>query len=597
MATKFNLNRQPVPDEEINSHKDFGELVNKFKKQSIEKARSDASFLKNKKATYSAIIAGVAVICTVTYFSVFKKEPPKETNNDKIVTSQQNNTNTPNTKLNKAFIAPPISKLNVPYTSYNVKAEQGGTLKHKTNSKIIIPKRAFVNKQGQDIIGDVEIKYREFHNQADIIASGIPMTYDSAGVQSTLESAGMIDIRGYQNGEPVYINPKKQITVEFQSEHTADRYNMYVLDTMAKNWVYVSRDNSLKDKTKFDKQSSKDVPIEGLDFEGAEKSNKINSLQKQLDAIPPKIEAEKVVYTKKVNQLPKVATPTKPTKATEGRPQFELDVNYKEFPELEAFKNAIFEVGAENQNYNSKLADITWSSAEVSEGPIKGKNYLLTLKLRERVEKLIVYPALSGADYDKALKSYESKFNDYKTAVAKREAEEKRLKEEFEVKQAAFAAEQKRLTDEMVKERIRWKKEQEDELNRQFQTINNQEKVTRIFNVTSFGICNSDCPTSMPQGEKLHPIFVTNNSDSFIRAEKTYLVCHSKNVVYNFYNPPISYDPKDTYSLCVLSNGKLYLCDKIQLGNCFANKQNKIPVKELSADVNDSYELKKALGI
>ena len=597
MATKFNLNRQPVPDEEINSHKDFGELVNKFKKQSIEKARSDVSFLKNKKATYSAIIAGVAVICTVTYFSVFKKQPPKETNNDKIVTSQQNNTNTPNTKLNKAFITPPISKLNVPYTSYKVKAEQGGTLKHKSNSKIIIPKKAFVNKQGQDIIGDVEITYREFHNQADIIASGIPMTYDSAGVQSTLESAGMLDIRGYQNGEPVYINPKKQITVEFQSEHTADRYNMYVLDTVAKNWVYVSRDNSLKDKTKFDKQSAIDIPMEDLDFESGEKSSKINSLQKQLDAIPPKIEAEKIVYTKKVNQLSKVATPAKPTKATAGRPQFELDVNYKEFPELEAFKNAIFEVGVENKNYSSKLADITWSSAEVSEGPTKGKNYLLTLKLRERVEKLIVYPALTGADYDKALKAYESKFNDYKTAVAKREAEEKRLKEEFEIKQAAFAVEQKRLTDEMVKERIRWKKEQEDELNRQFQSINNQEKVTRIFNVTSFGICNSDCPTSMPQGEKMNPIFIVDNNETFIRAEKTYLVCHSKNVVYNFYNPPLSYDPKDIYSLCVLSNGKLYLCDKTQLGNCFTNKQNKIPVKEISADVNDSYELKKALGI
>lgn len=592
MATKFNLNRQPVPDEEINSHKDFGELVNKFKKQSIEKARSDASFLKNKKATYSAIIAGVAVICTVTYFSVFKKEPPKETNNDKIVTSQKNNSNTPNTKLNKAFIAPPISKLNVPYTSYNVKAEQGGTLKHKSNSKIIIPKKAFVNKQGQDIIGDVEIKYREFHNQADIIASGIPMTYDSAGVHSTLESAGMIDIRGYQNGEPVYINPKKQITVEFQSEHTADRYNMYVLDTIAKNWVYVSRDNSSKrQKHEASKTSAADATTEKME------SPKTIELQKQLDAIPPKIEAEKTVYTKKVNQLPKLTTPTKPTKATAGRPQFELDVNYKEFPELEAFKNAIFEVGAENQNYNSKLADITWSSAEVSEGPVKGKNYLLTLKLRERVEKLIVYPALTGADYDKALKYYESKFSDYKTTVAKREAEEKRLMEEFQAKQAAFASEQKRLTDEMIKERIRWQKEQEDELNRKFQSITSLEKVTRIFNVTSFGICNSDCPTSMPQGEKMNPIFVINNGDSFIRAEKTYLVCHSKNVVYNFYNPPISYDPKDTYSLCVLANGKLYLCDKTQLGTCFTNKQNKIPVKELSADVNDSYELKKALGI
>ena len=592
MATKFNLNRQPVPDEEINSHKDFGELVNKFKKQSIEKARSDVSFLKNKKATYSAIIAGVAVICTVTYFSVFKKQPPKETNDDKIITSQQNNTNT---KLNKAFITPPISKLNVPYTSYKVKAEQGGTLKHKTNSKIIIPKKAFVNKQGQDIIGDVEITYREFHNQADIIASGIPMTYDSAGVQTTLESAGMIDIRGYQNGEPVYINPKKQITVEFQSEHTADRYNMYVLDTLAKNWVYVGRDNSLKGLER--PKGEKGLKRPDNKTSTSPVSAKTIELQKKLDAIPPKIEAEKVVYTKKVNQLAKVVTPTKPTKATAGRPQFELDVSYKEFPELEAFKNAIFEVGSENKNYSSKLADITWSSAEVSEGPTKGKNYLLTLKLRERVEKLIVYPALSGADYDKALKSYESKFNDYKSIIAKREAEEKRLKEEFEIKQAAFAVEQKRLTDEMVKERIRWKKEQEDDLNRQFQSINNQEKVTRIFNVTSFGICNSDCPTSMPQGEKMNPIFTINNNDTFIRAEKTYLVCHSKNVVYNFYNPQITYDPKDTYSLCVLANGKLYLCDKTQLGTCFANKQNKIPVKEISADVNDSYELKKAMGI
>jgi hypothetical protein len=206
MGTKFNLNRQPVPDEEINSHKDFGELVNKFKKQSIEKARSDANFLKNKKATYSAIIAGVAVVCTVTYFSVFKKEPPKETTHDKIATKQQP-TNSPDSKPNKAFIAPPISRLNVPYTSYKVKSEQGATLKHSSNSKIIIPKKAFVNKQGQDIIGDVEIKYREFHNQADIIASGIPMAYDSAGVQSTLESAGMIDIKGYQNGEPVFIHP------------------------------------------------------------------------------------------------------------------------------------------------------------------------------------------------------------------------------------------------------------------------------------------------------------------------------------------------------------------------------------------------------
>ena len=591
MGTKFNLDREPVTDEEINSRKDFGELVNKFKKQSIEKARSDVNFLKNKKVTYSAIIAGVAVVCTVTYFAVFKKEPPKETANDKIVTSQNQHTNTPENKQNKAFIAPPISKLNVPYTSYKVKAEQGATIKHKSNSKIIIPKKAFVDKQGQDIVGEVEIKYREFHNQADIIASGIPMNYDSAGVQSHLESAGMIDIKGYQNGEPVFINPKKQITVEFASEHKEDKYNMYELDTIAKNWTYISRDNSLLNK----KQSLPAQPLKSKEIEKTD-SPKAIELQKQIDAIPPKIEAEKVTYTQKVNQLPKHIEPNKPAKAIAGRPQFQLDVNYKEFPELAAFKNAVFEVGSENKNYNSKLAEITWSSAEVSEGPQKGKNYLLTLKLRERVEKLIVYPALTGADYDKALKSYESKFAEYKTLAAKREADEKRLKEEFEAKQAAYVAEQKKLNEEFIKEKIRWQREQQArQLSAVSQDFTSQAIVIRVFNISNFGIFNSDCPNSLPSGASIDPVYV--NNENKITPSTIYLICHNKNLVYNLQYGKLKFNPKDSYSLCLISNGKMYLCNKETFASIVNSKEKKIPLSELSNDINDASDLKRALGI
>lgn len=591
MGTKFNLDREPVTDEEINSRKDFGELVNKFKKQSIEKARSDVNFLKNKKVTYSAIIAGVAVVCTVTYFAVFKKEPPKETANDKIITSQNQQTNSPDNKQNKAFIAPPISKLNVPYTSYKVKAEQGATIKHKSNSKIIIPKKAFVDKQGQDIVGEVEIKYREFHNQADIIASGIPMNYDSAGVQSHLESAGMIDIKGYQNGEPVFINPKKQITVEFASEHKEDKYNMYELDTIAKNWTYISRDNSLLNK----KQSLPAQPLKSKEIEKTD-SPKAIELQKQIDAIPPKIEAEKVTYTQKVNQLPKHIEPNKPAKAIAGRPQFQLDVNYKEFPELAAFKNAVFEVGSENKNYNSKLAEITWSSAEVSEGPQKGKNYLLTLKLRERVEKLIVYPALTGADYDKALKSYESKFAEYKTLAAKREADEKRLKEEFEAKQAAYVAEQKKLNEEFIKEKIRWQREQQArQLSAVSQDFTSQAIVIRVFNISNFGIFNSDCPNSLPSGASIDPVYV--NNENKITPSTIYLICHNKNLVYNLQYGKLKFNPKDSYSLCLISNGKMYLCNKETFASIVNSKEKKIPLSELSNDINDASDLKRALGI
>ncbi len=585
METKFNINRAPLSDEEINSKKDFGELINKFKKQSIEKAKTDANFFKNKKVTYSTIIAGVAVVCTVTYFSVFKNESSKNNANDKIITSQSNHIKN---NTNKSFITPPISQLNIPYTAYKISATKGATIKHKTsNSKIIIPQKAFINKQGQEIIGDVEIQYREFHNQADIIASGIPMNYDSAGVKYYLESAGMFDIKGYKNGEPIFINPKKQITIEFSSKYTDDKFNMYELDTIKRNWTYLSRDNSIRNIIKNKKNEDLNIHSE------SPISKKINE---KINTISPKIENEKMIYSKKVNQLTKLSEPLKPSKLNTNKPQFELDVNYKDFPELSAFKNAVFEIGSENKNYDSKLPDITWNSAEISEGPVKGKNYILTLSLKNRIEKLIVYPVLSEKDYETAMGIYETKFNEYKKLLAKKEAEEKKLKEEFEAKQASYIAEIKKLTEEKIKENIKYWKEQEEKLNTQFNTINAQEKVTRIFQISRFNIYNSDCPSNLPRESKLNPIYVINNSFN-LTPVSVYLISHNRNLVYNLPNGPIPYNSDELYSICIFSNNKLYICDKNIFSTILKNKQNKIPLIELSKEVNNSYELKKALGI
>ena len=50
MEPKFNLNRPKISDDEIDKNKDFDNLVKQFKEQSIQRARSDVSFFKNKKA-------------------------------------------------------------------------------------------------------------------------------------------------------------------------------------------------------------------------------------------------------------------------------------------------------------------------------------------------------------------------------------------------------------------------------------------------------------------------------------------------------------------------------------------------------------------
>ena len=145
MQPKFNIDRPKVSDDEINKHKDFDNLVKQFKEQSITKARSDKSWWKNNYIKYAAVIAGVTVICTVTYTALFNKSTKEIASNDKTTTlKDQENKNTKNTKL----INEPFEKIKVNNTSYKVDNSKGAEIKHPTGYKIKIPKRSFVNKAG-----------------------------------------------------------------------------------------------------------------------------------------------------------------------------------------------------------------------------------------------------------------------------------------------------------------------------------------------------------------------------------------------------------------------------------------------------------------
>lgn len=583
MQPKFNIDRPKVSDDEINKHKDFDKLVKQFKEQSINKAKSDKSWWKNNYIKYAAVIAGVTVICTVTYTSLFKKQNA----NDKIITKNEQQTKAPSTSIK--FINEPFQKAKVNYTSYKVDNSKGADIKHPSNSKIKIPKKSFVNKQGEEIKGEVEILYREIHDQAEIIASGIPMTYDSAGIRSTFESAGMFEIKGYQNGEPVFIKKDQPLTVEFCSKDADDHFNQYYLDTVAKNWQYIKRDNP--------------VALENAKPQSAEDKAALKKLDQKylpaINAIPKRIDSVKVVYTKKIDKLEKPAQPAKPNKSS-GRPQFELDVDYKEFPELAAFKNAQFEIGAENQNFDKSLTTVTWSSADISEGPTKGKNYLLTLKLRDRVEKLIVYPVLSGNDYEAAEKKYEDKFEKYKTLLTKREADEKKLREEMEAKQAAYIAQQKKLEAELIRERARLQQQEANALNNRISSGGIAGVISRVFNVSNFGIYNSDCAQPMPQGQVINPIFVLNDDSKPIFPGMMYLIETNRNIVFNFTPDKIkniSIDPFTQYSACLISGSNVYVISKEEFAKVVNEKGNKFTVQKLSSDITDLFELKKAMGL
>ena len=598
MEPRFNIDRPAVNDEEIDKHKDFDKLLEKFKQQSLQKARSDRSWWRNKRVRYSTVIAGVAVVCTITYLAISNQN--KKTNETLTTQNQNQNTTQPATSSQEQetrnekpgtrnFINPPSKKLAVAYSSYKVNNSKGGEIKHHTASKIRIPKNSFVDKNGHDIVGDVTIEYREFHDHSDIIASGIPMAYDSAGRPYNLESAGMFDIKGSQDGEPVFIKDGKKVDVEMASASAENKFNQYYLDTLKKNWEYIKRDTPSKNKETGQKPKENNI---------AQSENpKMEKLKKDIEVVIPKrIDSVQTVYTRKMEVLPKPKEPFKPLKPS-GKQTFNIDASPKDFPELSSFSNLLFEIGDENKNYTKEMNEITWNDVKISEGPQKGKNYLLTLRYMNRVEKLVVYPVLSGADYDKAEKKYQQKFGEYQALLEKRQSDETKLKEELEAKRLAYEGEMKRKQEEYERVRAEIARQRDQQMGG-FSNLNFQSKATRVFQVAKFGIYNSDCPHAATEGQSVKPVFLLSSSGKVLVPESIFLVSHDENSVYNLQkNMPVNYKADGNYSFVVFRNERVYLCNKKSFRESSESESGKFTVTELSQDADDISGLRKALEI
>ena len=124
-------------------------------------------------------------------------------------------------------IQPPLKNVKVEFDTLQMDASEAKTFSFETGTTINVPKDAFVDENGNPIKGKVELKFREFHNAAQIIASGVPMVYDSAGIKKPFESAGMFDIRGFKDGKPVFIANDKNIEVNLASYTSDSTYNDY----------------------------------------------------------------------------------------------------------------------------------------------------------------------------------------------------------------------------------------------------------------------------------------------------------------------------------------------------------------------------------
>lgn len=144
----------------------------------------------------------------------------------------------------KSFIQQPFKHLNVEFVEYTYLPNEERILEYSSGTKIKMPKNAFVDEKGNVITEPVKIKYREFHDPIDIMASGIPMTIQQDGKEFTFMSAGMCEFRATSGDKSVQINPENPINIEMSSRQRGNDYNLYYFDEKIGKWQEKGKDST-----------------------------------------------------------------------------------------------------------------------------------------------------------------------------------------------------------------------------------------------------------------------------------------------------------------------------------------------------------------
>lgn len=134
-----------------------------------------------------------------------------------------------------------IGGIQIKDNGYKIKVESGQVIVHPSGTKILIPPNAFVDKHDKQVLGEIDLIYREYREPIDFIFGGIPMNYVTNGNLYHFNSAGMFKILAYKNGVPVFLKSGENIQIDFAvTENLADM-NFYRFDTISNQWTEIAQ--------------------------------------------------------------------------------------------------------------------------------------------------------------------------------------------------------------------------------------------------------------------------------------------------------------------------------------------------------------------
>jgi hypothetical protein len=389
MKNKYNINVNPPPlsTEQIKKHQDFDQLFKQYEQQmtvSDEPVIRAVDTSKNKSnwVVRYGTTAMLAIAASIVLVFMFKEVAFFE--------------EIPNSQISETFtMQSPMPSFDIPYGDLIVKnATLGETLQYKSGSKIVVPPAAFVDQQGVPVQGSVQIKYREFNNHVDMFLAGVPKEIDQ---HQNLQSVGMMEIKGFKDGKPVYLAQDKTLDVALHGTAiegipTAN-LDVFVFSNEKDIWQYRADDQ---------------VEI-------------VDNGRANIPSVMPSDDS----FVEQANLMLASSKPTKPLKV--GVPDnmvlFNFDINIEEYPSLAKYDENIHFLAEEDKD-GDLIYDYEWNSMDLE--PSEEHEYILTLS-RSEDNQLIehqvkIWPALKATElskkiYAKQMAQYEAQIKQWNSDV------------------------------------------------------------------------------------------------------------------------------------------------------------------------------------
>ncbi len=277
-----------------------------------------------------------------------------------------------------ALINPPFQDLGVAYEQFKLNTSEAQNLALTNGTTIEIPEAAFVYESGEPVEEDVLLEYREFHDAADLMTSGIPMAVQKEdGTEDHMQTAGMFEIKGRVGDREVQIAPGKSINVNLASRvDDGQEYDLWYLDPAANNWDNrgLSTVSPNTNQTKAERDLSKKRPV----------------------------------------------APVKPVAYAKTKPVLNFEINYDAFPALKNMKGILWQFTGKDQadapENNPWVFEEKWDFVDLQKGA-DANSYLMVLSNTDKKYKATVSPTRKGDDLVAALEDYNQAVSTYKASL------------------------------------------------------------------------------------------------------------------------------------------------------------------------------------